>query len=157
MYYRQAHNLPCDMLIKVDRMAMAASLEVRAPMLDVAVADVASRLPDRQLLRGRTGKHVLRRIARRLVPERVITTPKSGFSIPLHRYQNAAYEEMARDLLLSSDRIAPLFHRQTLEAVIDAGVHTQHDTAGVSVYKATHQLWALVMLAAWATRFDISL
>ncbi len=157
MYYRQAHNLPCDMLIKVDRMAMAASLEVRAPMLDVAVADIASRLPDNQLLRAGLGKHVLRRISRRLLPPSVLSQPKSGFSIPLHRYQNAAYGDFARQLLLSERATGDLLEPNALEEVLDVGLNTQQDSANISVYKATHQLWALVMLAAWARRFEVTL
>jgi asparagine synthase (glutamine-hydrolysing) len=76
-------QLPDAYLTKVDVASMAASLEVRAPLLDVAVLETAWRLPDRLKLRRGERKWILRRIARRLVPGRAIDRPKMGFAMPL--------------------------------------------------------------------------
>jgi asparagine synthase (glutamine-hydrolysing) len=86
MHMRLQQELPNDMLIKVDRMSMAASLEVRAPFLDPEVADVSGRLPDELLIQGGVGKYVLRQAMRRHLPDEVFAHPKRGFSIPLHRF-----------------------------------------------------------------------
>lgn len=79
-------QLPDDYLTKVDVASMAASLEVRAPLLDVAVVEAAWRLPDRMKLRWGESKWLLKRIAARLVPAEVIHRPKMGFAMPLPKW-----------------------------------------------------------------------
>lgn len=155
MAYRCRYNLPGDMLTKIDRMSMACSLELRAPLLDKEVAEFASQLPDHQLIRGGKGKDILRRTMRPHLPSEVFDKPKSGFSIPLHTYLNNDFHELAADLLR---------HGGPLDGVTDAGAReklrlhatlTKCDSARQSVYRATHQYWALVMLAAWAERYEV--
>ncbi len=79
-------QLPDDYLTKVDVASMAASLEVRAPLLDVAVLEAAWRLPDRMKLHWGQRKWILKRIAARLVPADVIYRPKMGFAMPLPQW-----------------------------------------------------------------------
>lgn len=155
MYYRLKHVLPARMLVKVDRMSMANSLEVRAPMLDVDLADLCMRLPDRHLVRNGTGKHILREAMRPHLPDAVFHRPKSGFSIPLHRFQNEAYRALARDLLLNGADVIRLFHRDTIGRIVELGTARQRDHADLSVYRAGHQLWSLMQLSAWAQRFGV--
>lgn len=157
MYYRLKVNLPEDMLTKVDRMSMAASLEVRAPMLDPEVAELALRLPDSLLIRGGVGKAILRRAMRRELPPVVFDHPKTGFSIPLHRFQNAAYRELAHDLLV--DHPAPGLHEllvpTALRQLLARGLARQEDNVESSVFRASHQLWALMQLGGWLRRFAV--
>lgn len=79
-------QLPDAYLTKVDVASMAASLEVRAPLLDVAVIEAAWCLPDRMKLHWGTRKWLLKRIAARLVPPEVIYRPKMGFGMPLAKW-----------------------------------------------------------------------
>ena len=79
-------QLPDAYLVKVDVASMAASLEVRAPMLDVEVLETAWRLPDRMKLHWGQRKWILKRIAARLVPSEGIYRPKMGFAMPLQRW-----------------------------------------------------------------------
>ena len=155
MYFRVKHNLPQDMLIKIDRMSMANSLELRAPMLDVEVAEVAMKLPDKYLIKGGVGKYILRESVRPLLPQVVFSHPKTGFSIPLHRFQNQAFIELAQELL--SDRSGPLglLNAKAVERICQLGLRRKRDHLDVSVYRATHQLWALIQLAAWGQRFHV--
>jgi len=157
MRQRIEGSLREDMLVKVDRMSMAASLEVRAPMLDAGMVDFASRLPDNWLIRGGVGKHILREAVRGWLPDIVFDHPKTGFSIPLHMFQNATYESACRDLLLS-DRVPVVreyFDRAATEAIVARGLAQKHDTAERSVYRSSHQLWSLLNLAAWADEFKV--
>jgi asparagine synthase (glutamine-hydrolysing) len=79
-------QLPDDYLTKVDVASMAASVEVRAPLLDVSVLETAWQLPDRMKLRWGQRKWILKRIAARLVPAEVIYRPKMGLAMPLPRW-----------------------------------------------------------------------
>ncbi len=158
MALRVGFHLSEDMLVKVDRMSMATSLEVRAPMLDVAVSEVAARMPDRLLIRDGITKFILREAARPWLPDEVFSHPKWGFSIPLHDYQNEAYRRMCHDLVLSDTSLTcRLFSRRYLHRIVQRGLTRRRDAADVSVFRATHQVWALLQLAAWADHFGVTL
>lgn len=77
---------PDDILVKVDRTAMAVSLETRVPMLDKDVVEFAWTLPIEYLREGKTGKKVLREVLYRYVPKEMMERPKKGFSIPIDQW-----------------------------------------------------------------------
>jgi len=97
--------LPGDILVKVDRAAMSASLETRAPFLDRRVVELAWRLPLDAKIRGRTGKRILRDILYRHVPRNLLERPKQGFAIPIDRWLRGDLRDWAENLL-SSKQIA---------------------------------------------------
>lgn len=157
MYLRLKNNLHDDMLVKVDRMSMANSLEVRSPMLDVDLAELSMRLPDKHLIKGGIGKYILRQAMAPMLPEIVFSHPKTGFSIPLHTFQNDAYKSIARELLQSQQEIITLFDSRTLQNILDKGFYQKKDDAVHSVYRGSHQLWSIMQLAAWSQRFKVTL
>lgn len=77
---------PDDILVKVDRTAMAVSLESRVPMLDRDVVEFAWTLPIEYLREGKTGKKVLREVLYKYVPKEMMERPKKGFSIPIRKW-----------------------------------------------------------------------
>jgi asparagine synthase (glutamine-hydrolysing) len=89
--------LPDDLLVKVDRMSMASGLEARTPYLDYRLVELAFRIPDREKVRGLTGKLILKRAAQGLVPEAIIRRKKAGFTLPL----NAWFRGELKELMLS--------------------------------------------------------
>lgn len=156
MYYRLKNNLSEDMLTKVDRMSMACSLEVRSPMLDVDLAELSMRLPDKHLIHKGTGKSVLRKAVRTMLPDSVFSHPKTGFDIPLHAFRNDTYVRIARHLLLhDSSGMMDLFSKKVVEGLLDQGLNQNIDAIDFSVYRATHRLWSLMQLAAWAQHFKV--
>jgi asparagine synthase (glutamine-hydrolysing) len=155
MYYRLKHILPEDMLVKVDRMSMSCSLEIRAPFLDIDLATVAMSLPDRFLIHGKEQKYVLRRLARKHLPSAVFDRPKTGFSIPLHHFQNREYQALAAELLECRHGPMSLFSAQDLVKIRTTALERNRDMADTSLYRVSHQLWALMQLAAWGERFGI--
>jgi asparagine synthase (glutamine-hydrolysing) len=156
MYYRIKNNLASDMLTKVDRMSMACSLEVRAPMLDPDLAELTMRLPDKYLINNGIRKYILRKAMYKKMPDEVFTHPKHGFGIPLHRFQNRTYRNLAYDLI-SIKEFGHLFHEKTLQKVTKFGLSRKSDHSDLSVFRASHQLWSLMQLSAWIQRFNISL
>jgi asparagine synthase (glutamine-hydrolysing) len=98
------HYLPGDLLAKADLATMANSLELRSPLLDHQVIEWANSLPAKYKVAGRESKHILKDIARTLVPAELIDRPKMGFAIPRADWLRNELRQMTHDLL--TDEIA---------------------------------------------------
>lgn len=157
MFYRTRYTLPANMLVKIDRMSMANSLEVRAPFLDPDLFDVAAKLPDSFLIKNGSGKHIIRKIMEKALPSEVFDHPKMGFSIPLYQYQNTAFRNLAHRLLFTENPFPDLFDTAYLQQIYKNGLEMKKDTAQISVFQASHQLWMMMQLFGWAQRFQVSL
>ncbi len=155
MYYRLQHTLPSNMLIKVDRMSMANSLEVRAPFLDSELFEASVQLPDNLLVKDGVGKYLLRKIMQPHLPKAVFEHAKMGFSIPLYKYQNKVFKELAQRLLFDENPMPQLISKTELEKIYHKGIFTKKDTATESVFQSAHQLWMMMMLFGWIERFNI--
>lgn len=138
--------LPGDILVKVDRAAMNASLETRAPFLDARIVRRAWELPLASRINGRTGKVVLRDILYQHVPQDLVDRPKQGFAVPIDRWLRGALAEWAGALLLRQDltSLAGL-DREKIDKLWDA-----HQTKRAN---NSQQLWTILMLLAWLEKF----
>jgi len=138
--------LPNDILVKVDRMSMANSLEVRSPLLDHRVMEFAATLPSALKYRGTTSKYFLKRHLEGRVPRDVIHRPKMGFSIPLGAWLRSDLREMAADFLLSERAVARgYFAPRRVRRLWDDHQARRRDHA--------HHLWALMVLELWHRLF----
>ena len=110
MFVDAVSYLPDDVLVKVDRTSMAASLEVRSPLLDHKVIETAWRMPDSlRMPEGTAGKVALRRLLARRVPDHMIDRPKRGFGVPLNHWLRGPLRELAEEHL-SAARMKKLGH-----------------------------------------------
>jgi asparagine synthase (glutamine-hydrolysing) len=149
-------SLPLDILTKVDRMSMAASLEVRVPLLDRRIVDFARRLPLSLKIRGNTGKHLLREAGRSLLPAAVYSHPKRGFSLPLHGWFNAEFWTLLDDLYAPGSEAARLFRAGAVERTIAEGRAAAARTGVVSETTAATRVWLLAGIARWMERFGVA-
>jgi asparagine synthase (glutamine-hydrolysing) len=134
--------LPDDILVKVDRAAMAVGLETRAPFLDHRVAQVAWRLPMAMKIHGGTSKWALRQILYKYVPRELIERPKAGFSIPIGLWLRGPLRAWAAELL-HPDR---LFREGYLRPEPISCLWQQHLSGR---YDHTTKLWSVLMWQAW--------
>lgn len=138
--------LPDDILVKVDRMSMATSLESRAPFLDPRLAEFALRLPDAMRVHSGRGKHLLRRVAGRWLPASVLAKPKQGFAIPLAEWLRGPLSSLAADTFNSR----AFRERGLIDPSTALRLHEQHAAGGADHGEV---LWQILCLELWAQRF----
>ena len=94
--------LPEDILVKVDRMSMAHSLEVRAPILDHKVMEYAARLPSNMKLNGKESKYIFKKMNKDRLSGEILYRKKQGFNVPLDGWLRGDLKELAHDTLFGS-------------------------------------------------------
>ena len=132
--------LPGDILVKVDRATMAYSLEARAPMLDHRLADLAGRLPAHYKLKGKDGKHVLKKAVAPYVPSAIIHRRKAGFAVPLASWFRTALRPVFENSVLQP-QMQEFVRLDEVRRLWSAHLSRVRDHSRI--------LWSLLMLALW--------
>lgn len=131
-----------DILCKVDRAAMACSLETRVPFLDHRVVELAWQLPLNMKVRGNIGKWALRKVLYKYVPKELIERPKAGFAIPIGLWLCGPLHDWAESLI-SEQRLLS-------EGYLQAAPIRQAWAEHLSGKRDnTAKLWAVLMFQAW--------
>jgi asparagine synthase (glutamine-hydrolysing) len=132
-----------DILVKVDRMAMATSLETRAPFLDADVMELAFSMPARFKIRNGERKWVLKQAMKGILPDAILGRKKEGFSIPMKNWLRRELQPLMEELL-SPERIRArnLFEPAEVSRLIDEHVAGRENHA--------HTLFPLMVFERWA-------
>ena len=137
-----AAYLPGDLLVKVDIATMANSLELRSPMLDVNVVEWGISLPRKYKIKGFETKHILKDVARSLVPASLIDRPKMGFGIPRAEWLRTGMKEMVLETLTDTTATQrDWFNPVEVMKVID--IHMAGEDKDSLI-------WPMLMLELWA-------
>jgi len=142
LYTDMKTYLPGDILVKVDRMSMANSLEVRAPILDKEIVEFAAKLPSNMKFYQGEKKHILKQAFKPLLPDDILYRKKMGFSVPLANWLRNELKDLAEEYLFTkSNGIQQFFDMQIVK-----GLWQQHQST-----KADHStlIWSMLMFQMW--------
>lgn len=139
--------LPGDILVKVDRMSMANSLETRAPLLDYRVVEYAANIPSALKLNGQEKKYILKHAFEKLLPEDVLYRKKMGFSVPLAQWLRNELFELADDVFNAEDSgLAQCFN---MNKVRELWLNHQQGQD-----QNTQELWSMVAFELWWRAYE---
>jgi asparagine synthase (glutamine-hydrolysing) len=139
--------LPDDLLVKMDRMSMASSLETRSPLLDRALIEYTAKLPPHFKLKGMRLKRLLKETFADFLPKEILERPKHGFGVPMGAWFRGELAPMFRDVVVDSSARS--------HAYLDAGnVSALFDDHVSGAGEHGYRLWTLLNLELWLRRLD---
>ncbi len=135
-----------DIMVKVDRMSMAASLETRAPLLDFKLVEFAFSLPPEWKVRGNTGKWFFKKAMTGILDQKILNRQKQGFSIPIKNWLRNELKELMLETL-SERKISALgfFNAAYVQTMIREHLQNRENHS--------HRLWALMQFHLWHDHF----
>ncbi len=147
LYLDTKTYLTADVLAKVDRMSMAASLEVRAPLLDHELVEWVTGLDAKWKYRNGTKKYILKKLAERVgVPRELLYRRKQGFALPLAQWMRRDMKDELRDILLDPRSLGRgYFNPNAAQKIVDEHLSGERDHPGV--------LWQMLVFELWHRNF----
>ncbi|MBN1816601.1 MAG: asparagine synthase (glutamine-hydrolyzing) [Sedimentisphaerales bacterium] len=146
MRHDQNFYLPDCLMVKTDVASMANGLEVRSPFLDHRLVEYAASIPSTMKLKGWIGKRIFRNTVADLLPEKILTKPKTGFGIPLRKWFCGRLGEMLQETLLDDRSV----RRGLFEPVFIRKLVVEHRSGRRDW---SYRLWALLFLELWFREF----
>ena len=141
--------LPDDLLIKADKMTMAASVELRVPFLDHRLVEFAARLPVSCKLRGAEGKFLLKKVMESFLPRDIVYRRKSGFALPLPEWFRKDLYGLAREVMLRPGNALSVFlNLHYIEQMLE-----RHRSGARNL---SFELWALLLLEYWFQEYHVA-
>jgi asparagine synthase (glutamine-hydrolysing) len=147
MLYVDCHTWLADNLLeRGDRMSMAASIENRPPFLDHELVELAFRVDSSMKVRGKSGKWIVKEIARRHLPDNIIDRKKVGFRVPLDEWFRGGLKDFVHDLLLGKDAfVSSYLDRKTIEGLLQDHMRRRRNEE--------LRLWTLMGFEVWHRTF----
>jgi len=138
--------LPGDILVKVDRMSMANSLETRAPLLDYRVVEYAAGISSGLKLKGTEKKYILKKSSEAVLPEEILYRKKMGFSVPLAAWLRGEIRSIFESMVLDKDAfVNEVFQPGRLREIWHSHLEGRQDYS--------QELWSVLAFELWAKRY----
>jgi asparagine synthase (glutamine-hydrolysing) len=135
-----------DILVKVDRMSMATSLEARVPFLDHRVVEASFKIPGEMKLKGKDSKYILKQTMKDILPQNILHRDKQGFSIPIKNWIREELRPMMQDVLHTNKiKQQGIFNSNFINKLVDEHISGTENHS--------HRLWALMMFELWYDQF----
>jgi asparagine synthase (glutamine-hydrolysing) len=135
-------RMPDHLLVTVDRMSMAHSLETRSPLIDHKVVEYAAAIPGDLKLKGNNLKYLLRKVAGRYLPSELVTRKKQGFGFPLGIWMRTELRQFMQNLFAESRMIElGIFEAAYVHQLLDEHLSGARDH--------NYRLWLLISLEVW--------
>jgi asparagine synthase (glutamine-hydrolysing) len=146
LYLDSKTYLPGDILVKVDRMSMATSLEARVPLLDQNLIDFVTQIPTELKLKGLETKYIFKKALEGIVPNEILYRKKQGFGVPIGDWINSQLRERIHgDLNENRTLERGYFKKSYIKTLLDEHSKKRRDHS--------HSLWILWMLELWHRKF----
>jgi asparagine synthase (glutamine-hydrolysing) len=146
LYTDMKTYLPGGILVKVDRMSMANSLEVRAPILDFKLVEFAAKIPSKFKFNDGEKKYILKEIFKPFLSDDILYRKKMGFSVPLADWLRGEIKDIAEDCLFNREEgLVSYFKQDTIQQM-----WKQHQNKELD-YSAP--LWSMLMFQMWWDRY----
>jgi len=149
-------NLADDSLVKVDRMSMACSLEVRSPLLDHKLVEFASTIPWEFKVRGKQTKVIFKEALKDVLPEGIMNRGKQGFAVPFGGWFKSGEWRALLEDCLSKESIQRrgIFDSTVVDRLRHAVVSEEASRAlRISTHQIWHRVWILIMFELWARQY----
>jgi asparagine synthase (glutamine-hydrolysing) len=148
LWFDQRYYLADDILMKVDRMSMAHSIEVRPPFLDHRIVEFAASLPANFKIRGARQKVILKDLMKGKLPPAILRRKKVGFDIPAHQWLRGPLRELMRESLSAgASEHSAVFRPAAIEACMQRHLERRANLG--------YHLWGLMILFLWMRRWQI--
>lgn len=148
LYIDTMTSLPDDLLLKADKMTMAASIELRVPLLDHKLLEFAASLPERDKIRGFETKHILKRTLTNRIPRPILSRKKVGFPVPFSSWLRNDLKKFVHEILLDRSTIERgYFKKCHIEALLK-----QHGESG----RHSKEVLSLLSLELWHRAFSVT-
>jgi asparagine synthase (glutamine-hydrolysing) len=138
--------LPDDLLVKADKMTMAASLELRVPLLDHKLLEFATALPDQYRLNGNQGKYLLKKVMEAELPHDIIYRKKKGFPVPVAKWFRGELYDRTSEILLDRQATDRRYYRQDYVE----GVLKRHRSGKEDL---SRRIFSLLTLEMWHRKY----
>jgi asparagine synthase (glutamine-hydrolysing) len=138
-------TMPDSVLMKVDKMSMAHALEVRVPLLDHHLVELAATIPPKLKFPGFRTRAIYRRALRSVLPPKILNRGKQGYSLPLKQWLRHELKDYMIELLNQSEVVRAYFDRDGINGMIAEHLARKANH--------NHTLWALINVALWHRRF----
>lgn len=146
LYLDSKTYLPSDILVKVDRMSMATSLEARGPLLDHKLIEYVVGMPTELKLKGLETKYIFKKAMEGIVPHEILYREKQGFGVPINEWINSQLKDRIRETLSEKKTIERgYFDKKYIETILDEHHRNRRDHS--------YSLWILLMLELWHREF----